>query len=100
MRLADVRRLAIRRGARLAFRLSSGLECVIDEHGVARVPGLAGPPGFSLEEELSKAERFTLEPANAEGKKGKPAPQSLARQELEALAVEKGRAAAAQDGEE
>jgi hypothetical protein len=83
MRLQDARKLAIRRRARIRFSLSSGMECVIDEHGISRVPGLASAPDFNLEEEFARAARFTLEPAA--GASGRP--ELLARDQLEALAA-------------
>lgn len=87
MKLADVKRLAVRRGIRVRFRLRNGRECIIDAHGLARVPGLDGPPDFNLEEELARAEHFLLETAAAEAgrKSGRGGQRTLTRHELEAL---------------
>lgn len=86
MTLTDVRKLAIRRQARIRFSVSAGTECVIDEHGVVRVAGLDGPPSFSLEEGFSRAGDFVLDPAPGPGAKNKKtSPQSLRRDELEVL---------------
>lgn len=87
MKLADVKRLAVRRGIDVRFRLRQGRECVIDRHGLARVPGLDGPPDFNLEEEFAGAEHFVLETAAAEPgrKSGSGGRQTLTRRELEAL---------------
>jgi hypothetical protein len=67
MRLSDVRRLAIQDHVRVHFAIAASgdagaLKCVVDEHGVARVPGLAGVPGFNLEEAVAAAEEFMVEP--------------------------------------
>jgi hypothetical protein len=45
--------------------LRNGKECVVDEHGVARVPALKGVPDFDLEVELAPASEFALEPCAA-----------------------------------
>jgi hypothetical protein len=84
MTLLEVRKLAIRKQARIRFSVSAGSECVVDEHGVVRVAGLDGPPSFSLEEEFSRAGDFVLDPAPGPGAK-KTSPQSLRRDELEVL---------------
>ncbi len=77
MKLQDVRKLTVRQRARVRFRLRNGLECIVDEHGISRVPELREPPRFNLEEEFAAATVFTLEPA-AGG-----AARPLTRQELE-----------------
>ncbi len=63
MKLSDLRNLAVRRQARIHFPLSDGRECVISEHGIAQVPGLADAPGFNLEQELEAVAVFRLESA-------------------------------------
>jgi hypothetical protein len=87
MKLADVKRLAVRRGVEVRFRLRGGRECLIDAHGLARVPGLDGPPDFNLEDEFAQAEHFVLEAAAAgPGRKsGGGGPQMLTRRQLEEL---------------
>jgi hypothetical protein len=87
MTLLEVRKLAIRKQARIRFTVSGGSECVIDEHGVVRVAGLNGPPEFSLDEGFSGAGQFVLEPVPAAGGKT-PALRSLRREELEALVAD------------
>ena len=87
MTLADLRKLAIRKHTRIKFPLANGMECVINERGVAQVPALHEPPQFNLENELAAAATFVLEPANATGKNA-PKPLSLGRAELSAMAVE------------
>ena len=81
MKLADLRRMAIRRQTRIHFPLRNGLECIITEHGVAQVEALKSVPDFNLEEELASAARFLLDPI-ATGKKNPPKPQSIGREEL------------------
>ncbi|MCS6953037.1 MAG: hypothetical protein RMK57_12320 [Bryobacterales bacterium] len=94
MKLQDARKLTVRQRVRLRFRLRNGMECVIDEHGVSRVPELREPPQFNLEEEFAAAESFTLEPA-AGG-----AARPITRQELETLVGAVARVAAIEPGEE
>jgi hypothetical protein len=74
VKLADLRKLAIRRQTRIRFRLRNGQECVITEHGVAQVAALRGIPDFNLEEELASAASFLLDPVVATGKKGPKGP--------------------------
>ena len=83
MKLADLRKLAIRRQTRIRFPLRNGLECVVTEHGVAQVLQFKGIPDFNLEEELAAAAVFTLDPITT-GKKNQAAPAgtSLTREEL------------------
>jgi hypothetical protein len=78
MKLQDVRKLTVRQRARLRFRLRNGLECIVDEHGISRVPELREPPRFNLEEEFAAATVFTLESPT-----GGAAARQLTREELE-----------------
>jgi hypothetical protein len=80
MKLADLKKVAIRKHSRIRFAVPGGLECVVNEHGVAQVPGLSQAPDFSLEDALRSAVRFTLEPAPAAKKKPSPAQQLTAGQ--------------------
>ena len=98
MKLADLRRTAIKSGVRIRFELSNGMECVLNEHGIAQVPNLRAMPAFDLEEELARAGRFTVEPAAAE--KGKSRPQLLDREQLAALVGTKAADAAHDDHDE
>jgi len=97
VKLADVRRLAVRRQWRIHFRLSNGSECIVSEHGVAQVPALQSVPGFNLEEELAQAEEFLLEPVPENPKESAKA-RSARRAELAELAA--GQTAAAPAHEE
>ena len=65
MKLADLRKLSIRRQIRIRFPLRNGMECVVNEHGIAQVPGLRSVPDFNLEQELVSAASFVLEPVAA-----------------------------------
>lgn len=93
MTLAELRRLAVRQQSRIHFRLQNGMECVIDEHGIARVPALHAIPDFNLEQELATAGEFTLEKAGvgvgaaAAGgdRKSGPPTRSVARDALAAM---------------
>jgi hypothetical protein len=87
VKLADLRKLAIRRQTRIHFALRNGMECVITEHGVAQVAALKTVPDFNLEEELAVAASFSLDPLPT-SKKNQPArPQTVGREEMAALAA-------------
>ncbi len=85
MKLADAKRLAVKRGLNIRFSLPDGLECVIDCHGVGRVPGLEGTPSFSLEEGFAAAQTFLIEanPGPGDRTGGSPKRQLLSRSQLE-----------------
>jgi len=85
VKLADLRKLAIKKQHRIRFRLRNGMDCLMDERGVALVPGLDRVPDFDLENELESASSFILEPVNA-GQKNAPKPKTLTRDELSILA--------------
>ena len=84
MKLVDLRKLAIKRQQKIRFRLRNGMECVMNELGVAVVPGLNRVPDFNLEQELEAASVFVLEPLDA-GQKNSPKPRTMNREELTAL---------------
>jgi hypothetical protein len=87
MTLADLRKFTIRQQFRIRFTLQNGLQCVITEHGMARVPDLKNVPDFNLEGELASAREFTLDPVIPVGAKNPQKPRSVSRDELEKLAV-------------
>jgi hypothetical protein len=86
MKLADLRKLSIRKHLKIKFRLSNGMECVITEDGFAQIPALKHAPDFNVEQELSSVSEFVLEPAGAVITKKPPvAARSIDRQELTAM---------------
>lgn len=91
MKLADLRRLSIRKQLKIHFRLRNGLECVVNEQGVAQAPALKSVPDFNFEEELAAAGEFLIEPA-APGQ-----PRKISRAEMTELAAASPAAAAAHD---
>jgi hypothetical protein len=95
--LADLRKFSIRKQFRIRFPLQNGMECVIDEHGVAHVPALKSVPDFNLEQELVSARRFVLEPVVPPGEKNPPKPRAVSRDELETQAMAAPAAAGAHD---
>ena len=95
MKLADLRKLAIRKQIRIRFPLKNGMECVIDERGVAQVPALKTPPEFNLEEELAAAETFVTEPVALAGARNAPKPAAISREALAGMAEAGGAAAQA-----
>jgi len=68
MKLGDLRKFAIRQQTRIRFPLSNGMECVMNEQGVAQVPALRGVPSFNLEQELAAAQNFQLDSPTADPK--------------------------------
>ena len=76
MKLADLRRLSIRKQLKIRFRLVNGMECVITEHGVAQVPALRRVPDFNLEQELSSVTEFVLEPVSDPKPVANPTPRA------------------------
>ena len=84
MKLGDLRKLAIRRQTRIRFRLANGLECVVNEHGVAQVPALNSIPDFNLEQELAAVQHFQLDALTADPKSPIKT-RALRREELAAL---------------
>lgn len=68
MKLADLRKLSIRKQVKIRFQLSNGMECLITEHGLAQVPALRRVPDFNLEQELAGVSQFTIEPARVDSK--------------------------------
>ena len=99
MTLVDLRKLAIRKQSRIRFVLRNGMECVVGEDGVARVPGLQSQPDFNLEQELAAATRFVIEAAVPAGAKNpaRPAPLPLERAALAAMLVDSRGAAPTHD---
>ena len=89
MTLVDVRKLAIRKQSKIRFPLRNGMECVISEDGIARVPALQSVPDFNLEEELAAATNFLVEAAVPAGTKNAPKlkPVAMGRTELTAMAL-------------
>ena len=75
MRLSELRKVAVKQSVRIRFALSNGMECVVNERGIAEVPGLRAVPTFNLEEELGKAQEFALEPVIVGAVKEKDRPK-------------------------
>jgi hypothetical protein len=84
MKLADLRKLSIRKNLKIRFRLSNGLECVVTEQGVAQVPGLNRTADFNIEAELASAAQFILEPLGGDPRQSAHT-RSIGREELATL---------------
>jgi len=84
MKLVDLRKVAIKKQQKIRFRLRNGMDGVVNELGVATVPGLDRLPDFNLEQELEAAASFVLEPLNM-GQKNAPKPRTLTREEMVAM---------------
>ena len=89
MKLADLRKLTIRKRMRIRFTLSNGLECVLNEQGVAQVPGLRSVPDFNLEDELERVLQFHLDVPSTDAKKA-PRPQTVSREQVSAMVAAGG----------
>jgi hypothetical protein len=100
MKLADLRKFAIRKQTRIRFPLRNGMECVVNELGVAQVPALNRPADFNLEEELAAAETFALEPVPAAGARHLTQSSSIGRDQLAGLTQDGHAAAAPRDEHE
>jgi len=81
MRLIDVRKYAIRHQVRVRFPFGNGMQCLIDEHGISRVPDLKAVPDFNLEDEFGRALEFTVE--LAESVRGKTEVRKMDREGLQ-----------------
>ncbi|HEY7388669.1 MAG TPA: hypothetical protein VH640_09175 [Bryobacteraceae bacterium] len=99
MKLADLRKLSVRQNLKIRFQLPNGLECVITEQGVARIPALSRAPDFNLEQELISITEFVLDPAVAD-RKSSEAPKRVRREELESLVAPKSASAGADHEDE
>jgi hypothetical protein len=84
MKLGDLRKFAIRQQTRIRFSLANGLECVVNEHGIAQVPALQSIPDFNLEQELAAAQQFHLDALTADPKTPIKT-RALRREDLAAL---------------
>jgi hypothetical protein len=84
MKLGDLRKFAIRKQTRIRFSLTNGLECVVNEQGVAQVPALTRIPDFNLEQELAGVQSFHLDALSADPKVPIKT-RSVRRDELAAL---------------
>jgi len=100
MKLADVRKLAIKQRSRIHFAIAGGLECVVTEHGIAQVPGLREVPRFNLETELAASREFRLEPVAVQERNRPSQARTLTRQEVEAMLGPVTAAASAAEHEE
>jgi hypothetical protein len=97
--LADLRKLAVKKTARVRFVLPNGMECAVDEHGIARVPALQKQPDFDLERELAHIAEFLVEWRAELDKKGMPKRRTLTRAEMETMTKADAGAAAVHEEE-
>jgi hypothetical protein len=100
MKLTDLRKLTVKKHLRVHFVLQNGLECIVDEHGLAQIPALNKVPDFNLEQELVSVTEFVLEMPKETDKKGVARRQTLAREQLAAMTSAPAGGAAAEREEE
>jgi hypothetical protein len=84
MKLGDLRKYAVRQQTRVRFSLANGLECVVNERGIAQVPALQAIPDFNLEQELAGAQQFQLDTLPADPKQPIKT-RAIRREDLAAL---------------
>jgi hypothetical protein len=100
MNLTDLRKLTVKKRIRVHFHLQNGMECTVDEHGLAQIPTLNKVPDFNLEQELASVAEFVLEMPRETDKKGVARRETLGRAQLEARTGAPAGAAAAEHEEE
>jgi hypothetical protein len=100
MKLTDLRKLTVKKHLRIHFHLQNGLECIIDEHGLAQIPALNQVPDFNLEQELVSVGEFGLEMPKETDKKGIAKRQTLAREQMAAMTNPPAAGAAVAEHEE
>jgi hypothetical protein len=83
MTLQDLRRYAVRNRCRIRFTVEASGECLVDEHGLLRIPALQTTTAVNVGELLGSVDRFVLEPAVEN-----PRRQTVSRQELQGLVGE------------
>ena len=71
------------------------MECLIDEHGLAQIPGLNSIPDFNIQDSIEGVERFRIEPVSGDK------PRDARREDLVKLvaSIAPGQAAAADHDE-
>ncbi|MBL8230179.1 MAG: hypothetical protein JNL98_16945 [Bryobacterales bacterium] len=99
MKLAEIRRVAIRRQVRVHFRLPNGLECTITEGGLVKIPELRTVPDFNVETVLPSVDTFRLEPVTAEANRSRQQSVSVAELEKMVAATAPGASQAADHDE-
>jgi hypothetical protein len=101
MKLSDLRKVTVKKHLRVRFGLANGMECVVNEHGIAQVPALRAVPSFNLEDELAGAQSFIVESSDALDKdKSKPKTRHYTRDEMLALTTAGAGVEAAHDEHE
>jgi hypothetical protein len=101
MKLADLRRLTTKKNARIRFRLQNGMECILNEHGIAEIPELKSIPDFNLEEQFALVNEFVMETAGLSEKvAAKEKTQRLTREQMSNLAAPPSAVAAHDDHED
>ena len=81
MTLLDLRRYAIQNRVRVQFLSPDAGECMVNEHGVLKIPALAGVPQFQFDSSLAGIDQFKLIPTEESSRS-----QTVSRQQLESLA--------------
>ena len=67
MTLTDLRKLTVKKSLRIRFLLPNGMECTVDEHGLAQIPALNKVPDFNIDRDLPSVNEFLLEMARGPG---------------------------------
>jgi hypothetical protein len=80
MTLQDLRRYAIRNRVRVRFHVEPAGDCLVDEHGLLKIPALRGAANFDVGALLDSVDQFVLDPVQDAAK-----PKKLSKTELQAL---------------
>lgn len=92
MTLLDLRRYAIRAGVSVRFETPPAGECLIDPHGVLKIPALRSIPDFKVEALLGSVDEFVIDSAAENSKRRK-----VSRAELQSLLGEAPQAPSGHD---
>ncbi len=80
VKLSDLRRYAILNRTPITCQDSSGRKALVNRKGIVEIPGIAGPPSYNVEDVLSAAQEFVLEPEGPQ-----PQVRRLSRQQIAEL---------------
>jgi hypothetical protein len=100
LKLNDLRRYAIQTRNIVHYHDAEGRAVVLNQKGILEIPGIAGSPGYNVEDVFACAVEFRLEPwSSSYGESRVKAPTTLTPEQM-AAEVEKILPASARAGHE
>jgi hypothetical protein len=78
MTLLELRQYAIRNQLSIRFTTAEAGECVIDPHGILKLPATQSAQNFTIDSSLASIEEFVLDPAGGKAKR-----QTVSRRQLQ-----------------